>query len=182
MRNNIMILLITCLLSVAQGFAQVAVPKKSPEAQQKANDRAEYGNFHKQIMALKEFSEERKKIPRLTKENKVAVKVIATIDSADTEGDTSVKTLTGYITLQIGDNAANIFEVIFDRKTKAITSVKKTAEAEAAEAEQAEVKEKPEPKKTEAKKPATKKNKDEDGDDDDDEKIPPSKDKDKDSE
>ena len=119
------------ILSLLSGSIWAQLPPvrhASAEAKQKSKDRAEYGAFRKEIAALKEFADEKKKIPKLQKENKEVVKVIVTIDSVETD-DASIKTLTGYITQQIGDNSTNAFEIIFDRATKKITTVKRTGES-----------------------------------------------------
>ena len=151
-----------CLFTVT-AFAQKPVPKPSAEVMEKRREKADYKEFRKQIQALKEFAEEKKKAPKIQKDGKEPVKIVATVDSTD-DGD-EAKTIKGYITQQIGDNTTNAYELIFDRATKKITSVKKTGDG--IEPEVPEEKEKkPAAKPTAEKKKATpvKKKTDEDGD------------------
>jgi hypothetical protein len=134
--------------------------------------------FRKQLLALKEYADERKKIPDLQKSSKSMVKVSIAIDTADLGDDTTAKTLTGYIKQDIGDASNNVYEIIFDRTQKKIVSIKRTGEGEEAEKEPNDDGEKATPKKTD-KKTVHKKNKDDDDDDDPDDDAP-SKKKDKD--
>lgn len=165
-------------------------PHSTPESRQRMKERADYGIFRRQATALKEFAEERKKIPALQKENKETVKVFVTVDSVDSDDTAKNKFIQGYIVQQIGENSANAYELTFDRAQRKITTVKRTGES--ADPEAAEPKEKKETT-TAAKKPGTttttpkataKKKKDPDGDDEDEEeeekeeKTPPSKEKD----
>jgi len=153
--------------------------KQSEESKQKSKDRAEYSAFRHQASALKEFADEKRKIPKLQKDNKAIVKVVITIDSVDND---EVKTLTGYITQQIGDNSVNAYELTFDRVAKKITAVKKTGDGEDPEAK--EPKENTTVKKgaaaPDAKKAVHKKSKEDEEDDEEEEKTPPSKEKDED--
>ncbi|NDC41908.1 MAG: hypothetical protein EBZ77_10215 [Chitinophagia bacterium] len=155
--------------------AQVPAPHSTPESRQKAKLRMDYSTFRREINALKEFAEERKKIPALQKEQKAPVKVVATIDSIETEDDAKVTTLTGYITQIIGENSSNAYEVTFDRATRKITQVKRTTEAVEPEATAPAA-------KPAAKKPAPKAHtspkKDDDDADDEEEKAPAGKEKD----
>lgn len=160
-------------------------PHSTPESRQRMKERADYGIFRRQAAALKEFAEERKKIPALQKENKETVKVFVTVDSVDNDDTAKNKVIQGYIVQQIGENTANAYELTFDRAQRKITTVKRTGESADPEAEPKEKKE-----STAAKKPATaptkatpKKKKDPDGDDEDEEeekeeKTPSSKEKD----
>ena len=176
MKNKIALLGIICLLVSANLFAQRPPLKQSEASKQRSKDRAEYGTFRHQILALKEFSDEKRKIPRLQKENKGIVTIVANIDSVDND---EVKTLTGYITEVVGDNSTNVYEITFDRAERKITSVKKTGEGEDPEAKEAG--EKTTTQKApagEVKKPAHKKKGEDEDDDDEDEKTAPSKDKD----
>ncbi len=159
--KRIVFLLLLCLAFGQVVFAQV--PHASPEVRQKARDRADYGTFRRKINELKEFAEERKKIAKLQKENKEQVKVYATIDSVETDDTTKMKILTGYITQQVGESVANVYELTYDRAAKRITNIKKTGEG--VDPEAAEPKEKATKKKPEAgtKQAAPKKKKD--GDD-----------------
>ena len=105
-------------------------PKLQPsaEAQQRMKVKAEYSQIKRLILALPEFTAEKKKIPTILAANRgQTVKVIPTIDSV--EGDTTtIKTITGYITQLVGDNATNIYEVTYDRIEQKLTSVKRTGE------------------------------------------------------
>ncbi len=179
----IAILLCTTLSLWAQS------PHSTPESRQRMKERADYGVFRRQATALKEFAEERKKIPALQKENKEAVKVFVTVDSVDNDDTAKNKFIQGYIVQQIGENTANAYELTFDRAQRKITNVKRTGES--ADPEAAEPKEKKETtaaaKKsgttTTTPKATAKKKKDPDGDDEDEEeekeeKTPPSKEKD----
>lgn len=174
MKNAIILLAILCFICPALSFAQVPpVRHASAEVKEKQKEKSDYKEFRKQIAALKEFSEEKKKIPKLQKENKETVKVTANIDSVD--GGDDVKTFAGFITQQIGDNSVNLYELTFDRATRKITTVKKTAEAIEAEAAEKD-KEKPAAKPATAKKGSTaKKKKDEDGDDEEEADEPEEK-------
>ena len=182
MKNKTALLaIICCSFSTCLTAQTTPVRHASPEVRQKAKDRSDYNLFRREISALKEFSEERKKIPALQKENKEPVKVVATIDSVDTDDTAKMKTITGYITQQIGDVSTNAYEVIFDRTSRKITYVKHTGESAEPEAAEPKVKAAP---KTDVKKAAPKKKKksgddeDEDEDEDKDEKSPGGKEKD----
>ncbi len=179
--KNIIILIALCVSFSSTLLAQVPVRHATPEAKQRAKDRSDYSLFRRQISALKEFGEERKKIPALQKENKEIVKVVATIDSVDSDDTTKNKFITGYITQLIGDNSTNAYELTFDRSLRKITNIKRTGES--ADPEPAEVKEKKVVDKKAPVKVAPKK-KSKDGDEDDDEeeekeeKAPAGKEKD----
>ena len=177
--KNIVITILLCLSFPTLSIAQAPTPHSTPESRQKSKDRSDYSLFRRQITASKEFTEERKKIPLLQKENKEIVKVYVTMDSTETDDTAKNKFLQGFITQQIGENTANAYELTFDRTTRKITTIKRTGES--TEPEPAEVKEKPAPKKgTEVKKPAPKKKKDGDEDDEEEEEKEekPSKEKD----
>ncbi len=177
--KNIVITILLCLSFPALSLAQAPTPHSTPESRQKSKDRSDYSLFRRQITASKEFTEERKKIPLLQKENKEIVKVYVTMDSTETDDTAKNKFLQGFITQQIGENTANAYELTFDRTTRKITTIKRTGES--TEPEPAEVKEKPAAKKgTEVKKPAPKKKKDGDEDDEEEEEKEekPSKEKD----
>ncbi len=145
--------------------------------------------FKKQILGLKEYGLERKKIPDLQKTSKMTVKVTAVIDSESTENSAESKTLIGYIKQDVGDNTTNMYELTYDRAQKKILSVKRTPEAIDADRELAEEKEEKASAKEEkssmkkgsvSKKPVAKKNKDEDDEDDEADEEKPSKSKRKD--
>ena len=186
MKNKITLLTLICLSFSLTLLAQVPTPHASAEVRQKAKDRSDYSLFRRQISATKEFAEERKKIPALQKENKEPVKVVATIDSVDTDDTTKMKTITGYITQNIGDNSANAYELTFDRTTRKITNIRKTgesAEPEAAAAIAPKAKTAA-PGKPDVKKATPKKKKDGDDEEEEEEKeekeekTPASKEKD----
>ena len=177
--KNIVITILLCLSFPALSLAQAPTPHSTPESRQRSKDRSDYSLFRRQITASKEFTEERKKIPLLQKENKEIVKVYVTMDSTETDDTAKNKFLQGFITQQIGENTANAYELTFDRTTRKITTIKRTGES--TEPEPAEVKEKPAAKKgTEVKKPAPKKKKDGDEDEEEEEEKEekPSKEKD----
>ncbi len=139
-------LFIAVLAIVVKPYAQPQVPHASPEARQKARDRADYNTFKRKIVETKEFGEEKKKIPLIKKGGKDIVKVYATVDSVETSEDTTQnKFITGYITQAVGDNVANIYELKFDRTSKKIVNIKKTGEG--IEPESDEPKAKPAAKK-----------------------------------
>lgn len=176
------IMALLCLIS-SHLLAQAPTPHSTPESRQRAKDRADYSLFRRQVTALKEYAEERKKIPALQKENKELVKVYVTVDSADSDDTTKNKIITGYITQQIGESTNNAYEITFDRATRKILNVKRTGES--ADPEPAEEKEKKAPvvKKAEGgKAPVAKKKKGDDEDDEEEEekeeKTPAGKEKD----
>jgi len=170
------------VLSVLLLVASLARAQNVSAAKQRSRDRADYNTFKHQIIALKEFAEEKKKVSKLIKDNHVPVKVLAVVDSSDS-GDDDKNGLKGYICQQIGENSSNIYEISFDRAQKKITAVKKTGEGDDPEVQEKEPKEK---KTTAHAKP--KKDKDDEDDDDgtDDDKPakgkPKAKDKDSDDE
>lgn len=183
MYSKIVALVIALCSFVVPAMAQKTdMPHASPEAKAKARIRSEYSSFRRQINALKELADERKKIPVLQKENKAKVTVVATIDSVET--DDSAKTLMGYITQTVGDNSSNIYEVVFDRATKKITAIKKTGEGIEPEQQEAKPKTAAKPATTATKKPVAKKTSEdeEEGGDEEEEEEKGSKKKDKEEE
>lgn len=148
--------------------------EKSQARAERMKDKADYSTFHRQMLTLKEYLEERKKIPALQKANKAPVKVVAAVDSS-ADGDNPNK-LTGYIRQDVGDNSSNIYEVTFDRKSKTIVSVKRSEEGEGVEKEEKASGS----KKKENTKIIKKTKKDDDESDDEDEPEKPSKKKQKD--
>jgi len=146
------------LLIAVMSIHTFSIGQQVSDAKLRSRLRADNSSFHRQILELKEFGEERKKISRLTKENHVPVKVIAVIDTDGADDNNVIK---GYITQVIGENSNNVYELSFDRTTKKITSVKKTGEGDEPEAVE---------KKQVEKKPVAhakpKKNKDDEDDDD----------------
>lgn len=183
MKKNIILLFL-----LAFAFASYAQADKSDKEERKqeikaneqerktlTKERVDYNLFHRQLVALKEYSDERKKIPALQKASKMPVKIVASIDSVDDVGDeTKSKTLTGYISENIGDNSTNIYEVTYDRTLKKIISVKATGETSDIEQEETTG------KKTTEKKTSVKKTKDEDDDDADEDQSTKKKAKDED--
>jgi hypothetical protein len=103
--------------------------RKEQQDERKASnqDKVDYNVFRRQILALKEYSDERRKIPALQKASKETVKIVAVVDSMENEDP---KKYTGYIRRDVGDNSINVYEIIFDRATKKIISVKPTGEGE----------------------------------------------------
>jgi hypothetical protein len=172
MKNKILLLFLLCCTLTATTFAQSSKEDKE-EKKARIKDKTDYNTFHHQMLSLKEYADERKKIPALQKANKMTVKVVAVVDTSGSD-DGSNKTLTGYIRQDMGDNSNNVYEVTFDRAQKKIIAVKHTGEGEEVEKEDA-----PE-KKTSAKKTIRKKSKDDDDDDADDDDNTTSKKKDKD--
>jgi len=174
MKQKISLLLIICSIVTTFSFAQKE--KMSREDKQDKNQardarvtkKNDYALFHKQMLGLKEYADERKKIPALQKANKGPIKVVAVIDSNDNDEEGS-KTLMGYIRQDVGDNNTNMYECIYDRAAKKIISVKRTPEAADADKEAADDKEDmATEKKPGAKKVTPKKSKDDDDDDPDD--------------
>ncbi len=196
MKNKHLLLFCCIVWSVAsfgQGQKEKMTREEKNEKNQARQERIDLKNdmviFKKQILGLKEYALERKKIPDLQKTSKMAVKVTAVIDSESTENSAESKTLIGYIKQDVGDNTTNMYELTYDRAQKKITSVKRTPEAIDADRELAEEKEEKASAKSEktsikkstaGKKPVTKKDEDEDDEDADEEKPSKSKRKDKD--
>ena len=144
MKHKIAFILFFLTLAISS-FAQTEKEKLTPEDKQeknqartiRINEKNDYALFRKQLLALKEYADEKKKAPKLQAENKVPVKVVVAIDSID-EGDTVTKVLTGYIVQNIGDNATLMYDITFDRTQKKIVSIKRTAEAADADKEEGE--------------------------------------------
>lgn len=156
MKHRIFLLLLCSLFINANTlFAQVDksdreerksdLREKYQERTSKAKEKVDYNVFRRQILGLKEYADERKKIPALQKASKMSVKIVAYVDSL--EGDEG-PTLTGYIQQNIGDNSINVYELTYDRAAKKIVSVKPTGETSEFEAEEKTT----EPKKTITKK------------------------------
>jgi len=140
----------------------------------KINNKNDVALFRKQIIGLKEYAAERKKIQDVQKSDKMAVKLSAVVDTDDIAADS--KTLMGYIRQDAGDNTMNMYELTFDRKQRKISSIKRTPEAMDADKEAADEKEekaatkketKAATQKADVKKATPKKKKDDDDDDDD---------------
>ena len=129
MNLKVVVLFLSIVVSAMSAKGQVPTPHSSPEARAKMKAKQDYAAFRKEITALKEFADEKAKIKALQKEHRVIVRVIPTIDSVEADEDAQAKTLTGYITQVVGDNSANAYEIQFDRATRKITAVKRTADA-----------------------------------------------------
>ncbi|MCW3123904.1 MAG: hypothetical protein JWQ38_3396 [Flavipsychrobacter sp.] len=172
------LIIVICLLCGISSFAQQKEKMTREEKDEKnaarmtrINNKNDYALFHKQILGLKEYLDERKKIPALQKANKAPVKVVGIVDSLEDDDTRSV--LTGLIRQDIGDNTVNIYELTFDRKVKKITGIKRTPEAiEADKEEAANKEEKITTVKTVEKVVVKKKKSDDDDDDDTDEEKP----------
>ena len=167
------------LLSVALVALVSVVVAQSSDTRMRVADKSDIINFHRQILGLKEYNDERSKIPALQKANKVTVKVKAIVDTADlsSDGDEDGKPntkLTGYIRQEIGSESYDLYQLTFDRIKKKITAVVPVTDS--AEARKSIVQ--PAGKKPVAKKNAKKG--DDDDDDDDEEKPQPKKGADKD--
>ena len=174
MKNKIVLLL---LLSFnITSYAQTDKDDRKQDIRDNAQERktitkekVDYNLFHRQIIALKEYADERKKIPALQKASKMPVKIVSTIDSVDDVLDNEKnKTLTGYITENVGDNSVNVYEITYDRSLKKIVSVKATGETSDVEQDESD-------KKTGVKKTNAKKKKGDDDDEDTDEDTPSKK-------
>jgi len=155
------------LLSATSLFAQSGKEERQAQQEEKkaANkDKVDYNLFRRQILTLKEYSDERKKIPALQKAAKGPVKIVAVVDSLS--GDEDPKKLTGYIRRDAGENSINVYEITFDRSVKKITAVRATGEADEDKEEAADEKKAP------AKHAAPKKKKGDDEDDDEEEEKP----------
>ena len=182
MKNKVTLLFLLSLTLCITSFAQKEkMDQEDKDDKREARstrikDKTDYSLFHRQMLSLKEYSDERRKIPNLQKANKMPVKVTAVVDTTNDVGDDAAgKTLIGYITQDIGDNSSNIYEVTFDRTQKKIVNVKFTGDISDAEKE-----EKAAPAKTSPAKTVHKKTKDDDDDPDDDKPSKKDKDDDKD--
>ena len=174
MKNKIVLLLLLSfnITSYAQTDKDDRKQDIRDNAQEKktiTKEKVDYNLFHRQIIALKEYADERKKIPALQKASKMPVKIVSTIDSVDDVLDNEKnKTLTGYITENVGDNSVNVYEITYDRSLKKIVSVKATGETSDVEQDESD-------KKTGVKKTNAKKKKGDDDDEDTDEDTPSKK-------
>jgi hypothetical protein len=118
---SILFLLMFCV----PAFAQVDKEEKE-EKKELAKQKVDYTVFRRQMLTLKEYSDERRKIAELQKTTKQPVKITAFVDSASDADDTKI--LIGYIRESVGDNATDIYEVTYDRSLKKIIFVKPTGE------------------------------------------------------
>jgi hypothetical protein len=87
--------------------------------------RADNSTFGKQIKMLKEYKEELKKLPKLSKENGHPCKIVVEIDSASADDVAAGNsTINGYIKEDIGEMSVTAYEIQFDRTTQKIVAVK----------------------------------------------------------
>jgi len=109
------------LLASAHSFAQE--DKEDKAARLKA--RSDNAAFGKQIKLLKEYKEELKKLPKLSKENGHPAKIVVEIDSASADDVIAQNmTINGYIKEDLGDMSVTAYEIQFDRATQKIIAVK----------------------------------------------------------
>jgi len=109
------------LLTSVHSFAQE--DKEDKAARLKA--RSDNAAFGKQIKLLKEYKDELKKLPALSKENGHPAKILVEIDSAAAEDAASGNmTINGYIKEDLGDMSVTAYEIQFDRTTQKIIAVK----------------------------------------------------------
>lgn len=142
--------LLTLLLLALQFTIMAQTGKKEPmdkedrkeaidERKAKNKDKVDNNLFRRQMLSLKEYADERKKIPELQKTNKGVVKVVAYVDTLDGD-DGKNKSLIGYICEIVGDNATNVYEATYDRAQKKIINVRMTQEGAELEKEAAAAK------------------------------------------
>ena len=174
MKNKILFLIPGLIFSLSTFAQQEPMTReeknaKNAERQARVNSKNDYATFKKQILGLKQYETERQKIPLLRKTSKMAVKVVAIVDSTDNDGES--KTLVGYIRQEVGDNTTNMYEITYDRSQKAIISVKHTQEGIDADKElQEDMPEKVHPEKRDPKKIIRPNSKDNDDDDEPEDK------------
>jgi hypothetical protein len=167
MKQKIAFLLLFVLMSVGSFAQKEKLTRDDKDEKNQArlariNNKNDYALFRRQMQGLKEFADEKKKIPNLQKNNKGPVKVTAAIDSNDNDNEASEKRLIGYIRQDVGDNSTNMYEILYDRVQKKIVSVKHTQEGIDADREEMEERaEKATTKKPTTKKAVVKKSKDE---------------------
>ncbi len=116
------LLFVVSLTAFGNIFAQTGNNHPRP------NDKSDIINFHRQILSLKEYNDERAKIPALQKANKVTVKVKGVVDTTDatTDGEDDGKPtnkLTGYIRQELGNETIDLYQLTYDRTKKKITAV-----------------------------------------------------------
>jgi hypothetical protein len=177
MKNLISLILLTfiCYPALAQADKsekqerKTEIRERNDERMAKSKEKVDYNLFRRQMLGLKEYAEERKKIPELQKALKTPARIVVYIDSLNDGEDN--KMLTGYIREDAGDNSANVYEITYDRVQKKIIVVKPTGETIELEKEEGSE------RKT---KTIRKKNADDDDDADDDEKPSKTKRKEKD--
>ena len=155
------------MLCATHTFAQHTKEDRKEEQEEKkaANkDRVDIAVFRRQILSLREFSDQRRKVAEWRAQGKGIIKIFAVVDSLNDIEDG--KFLKGYIQLIKGDEVANVYELTFDRALKRITLVKPTDE----KLDLADDEEKAERKtKSATAKPVKKKKTDDDEEDDEEE-------------
>lgn len=122
------LLALLLLLSTAS-FAQVTKEERKEERDEKkakAQTKVDYTVFRRQMLTLKEFSDERRHAAELQRSTKGLVRAIVYVDSTNDADENKI--LIGYITVLVADNATNLYEVSFDRALKRIVYVKPTGE------------------------------------------------------
>lgn len=155
--------------AMAHGQADKEEKQELQQERKAANqDKVDVNIFRRQILSSQEYSAERRKIPALQKASKGTVKIVAYVDSTDTDDPAK---LTGYIQRVAGDNTINVYELTFSRISKKITLVKLTGEADDNDNDETADAKKPASKQT----AKTKKKKDEDDEDDEQEEKANSK-------
>ena len=123
MKIKTLIPLLLCLAISITAFSQA----KHIKSQTKSQIKSDSALFYHQIVALKEYKSELKKLPKLSKENGKAVKIKIEIDamSQDVDDDADAKNtiITGYIKEDFGDMVTEAYQISFDTVTKKITSI-----------------------------------------------------------
>jgi len=153
--------------------------RKEEQAERKAanSEKVDHTVFRRQILTLPEFAEERRKLIEIRKQTKAIPKIYAVTDSTSDNPDPNL--LTGYITLTLGDDAVNVYELTFDRKQKKIIKVKPTGEK--LEIDKAEASEKQDRNGTKTATPKKKSDDDDEEEDDEQEEEQPTRSKKKDA-
>jgi hypothetical protein len=124
MKHTTFILALLMLLGIPS-FAQVSKEDRE-EKKAKAQTKVDYTVFRRQMLTLKEFSEQRRHAAELQRTTKGIVRAIVYVDSTNDADENKI--LIGYITMLIGNEPTNLYEVSFDRKLKNIVYVKPTGE------------------------------------------------------
>lgn len=171
----LLLLLSLSLTSFAQKKDQAGKDDKKEEKAERqavAKEKVDYNLFHRQMLSLKEYSDERRRLSAL-KTSKDHSKIVAYVDSTgDAENN---KYITGFIAQSSGEDITNLYEISFDRHIKKIVSVKPTQEAADMGRDLDAVQSRLAPKKAAA---AKKKTADDD-DEEEDEEVKPAKGKQK---
>ena len=131
MTRKIASLILVCCTASITATAQLRQydkDQKEEKAEKKAESKAkvDMNVFRRQILALPEFSEQRRTLPELKKKVNGIPKIYAVVDST---GDIETsKTLNGYITIAVGDHTVDIYELLYDRAQKKIVKIKATGQ------------------------------------------------------